>query len=270
MSDKNIAFITFIEASAALSFYNRGMAEGLVLKGKRVKFGWGKATPLPHTVASAVLHLGASRNVYIGALDETITEEKLRQDFGEFGEIELVNMVQEKNIGFVNFTDIMSAVKAVELMRQQLQQEGVIIVGNGDYTRFKINFGKDRCGNPPRPPRNAATNGHGANPGPILTQGTPFAGYSESFDVKSSTSSSSTGNSASSYMLHQHSSFYDSPPSTAAVSPISNIRHLSPPISPVSSDPHESPSPRHHHRIMSSLGLEHDSDLDLNRLNIDF
>ena len=249
MSDKNIAFITFIEASAALSFYNRGMTEGLALKGKRVKFGWGKPTPLPHTVASAVLHLGASRNVYIGSLDDSITEEILAQDFQEFGDIELVNLVPEKNIGFVNFTDIMSAVKAVELMRQQLQQEGVILVGNGDYSRFKINFGKDRCGNPPRPPRSHT----------ISTSQT-----SDLFDRKLTPGCDET----SPLQLSGYSgnSFYDSPSTSSSMS-YNSIRRVTPPISPISVSDESS----HHHLIMSSLGLEDpESDFNLHHFNKEY
>ena len=144
MPDKNIAFVTFVDPNAALAFYNRGSFEGVVLKGKRLKVGWGKATPLPSPVASAV-QAGASRNVYIGAIDESITEDRLRKDFSDFGDIELVNIIPDKNIGFVNFIDILSAVKAVETMKL-----------SPEYARYKINYGKDRCGNPPRPPRESA------------------------------------------------------------------------------------------------------------------
>ncbi|KAJ3286576.1 hypothetical protein HK104_008972 [Borealophlyctis nickersoniae] len=144
MPDKNIAFVTFIDPSAAVAFYNRGTFEGVVLKGKRLKVGWGKAVPLPATVAGAV-QAGASRNVYIGAIDETVTEDRLRKDFSDFGDIELVNIIPDKNIGFVNFIDILSAVKAVETMKT-----------SHEYSKYKINYGKDRCGNPPRPPRESA------------------------------------------------------------------------------------------------------------------
>jgi len=63
----------------------------------------------------------------------------LRQDFSEYGEIELVNTLREKSCAFVNFTNIANAIKAIEAVR-----------GREDYKQFKINFGKDRCGNPPR------------------------------------------------------------------------------------------------------------------------
>jgi RNA recognition motif-containing protein len=63
----------------------------------------------------------------------------LRQDFSEYGEIELVNTLREKSCAFVNFTNIANAIKAIEAVR-----------GREEYKRFKVNFGKDRCGNPPR------------------------------------------------------------------------------------------------------------------------
>ena len=65
--------------------------------------------------------------------------ERLRADFAEYGEIELVNALREKSCAFVNFTNIANAIKAIEAVR-----------GREEYKRFKVNFGKDRCGNPPR------------------------------------------------------------------------------------------------------------------------
>jgi RNA recognition motif-containing protein len=139
MPDKNIAFVTFVQAASANEFFERVQHEGLVFKGKKVKIGWGKPTPLPTSVQTAVQQYSASRNVYIGSTDDQICEERLYNDFGEFGEIELVNLIPDKNIAFVNFTDILSAIRAVEAMKV-----------NPDYHRYKINYGKDRCGNAPR------------------------------------------------------------------------------------------------------------------------
>jgi RNA recognition motif-containing protein len=147
MPDKNIAFVSFIDPNAALAFYNRGNTEGVVIKGKRVKVGWGKPSPLPLSVSS-VVQTGASRNVYIGNLDASITEERLRKDFGDYGEIELINILHDKSIAFVSFTDISSAVKAVESVRLL-----------PEYVHFKINFGKDRCGNLPRSTGSDGPNG---------------------------------------------------------------------------------------------------------------
>ncbi|KAK2070660.1 hypothetical protein P8C59_005137 [Phyllachora maydis] len=137
--DKHICFVTFIDPTAAASFYALSNLQGLMIHNRRLKVGWGKHSgALPPAIALAVSG-GASRNVYIGNLDETWTEDRLRQDFSEFGEIELVNALREKSCAFVNFTNIANAIKAIEAVR-----------GKEEYRKFKVNFGKDRCGNPPR------------------------------------------------------------------------------------------------------------------------
>ncbi|KAL8788650.1 MAG: hypothetical protein Q9213_001578 [Squamulea squamosa] len=137
--DKHICFVTFIDPTAAASFYALSNMQGLMIHNRRLKIGWGKHSgALPPAIALAVSG-GASRNVYIGNLDESWTEERLRLDFSEYGEIELVNALREKSCAFVNFTNIANAIKAIEAIR-----------GKEDYSRFKVNFGKDRCGNPPR------------------------------------------------------------------------------------------------------------------------
>ncbi|KAL2136325.1 hypothetical protein VTI74DRAFT_4359 [Chaetomium olivicolor] len=137
--DKHICFVTFIDPTAAASFYALSNLQGLMIHNRRLKIGWGKHSgALPPAIALAVSG-GASRNVYIGNLDETWTEDRLRQDFSEYGEIELVNTLREKSCAFVNFTNIANAIKAIEAVR-----------GKEEYKRFKVNFGKDRCGNPPR------------------------------------------------------------------------------------------------------------------------
>lgn len=144
--DKHICFVTFIDPTSAASFYALSNLQGLMIHNRRLKIGWGKHSgALPPAIALAVSG-GASRNVYIGNLDESWTEERLRGDFSEYGEIELVNALREKSCAFVNFTNIANAIKAIEAMR-----------GREEYRRFKINFGKDRCGNPPR--QNNSNNG---------------------------------------------------------------------------------------------------------------
>ncbi|OUM63174.1 hypothetical protein PIROE2DRAFT_54278 [Piromyces sp. E2] len=136
-SEGNCAFVTFVDPNTATSFYNKVSCEGIIIKGKRItKVGWGKHPTLSQHLSTAIQN-GATRNVYIGQLEEGTTEEKLRKDFSEFGEIELINLIPEKRYGFVNFTSIKAAVKAVENMRN-----------NPDYQNQKISYGKDRCGNP--------------------------------------------------------------------------------------------------------------------------
>lgn len=165
--DKHICFVTFIDPTAAASFYALSNIQGLMIHNRRLKIGWGKHSgALPPAIALAVSG-GASRNVYIGNLDETWTEERLRQDFSEYGEIELVNTLREKSCAFVNFTNIANAIKAIEAVRSK-----------EEYRKFKVNFGKDRCGNPPRQlqqqsgsPRNEAP-----SPGQAPQSGSPTHG----------------------------------------------------------------------------------------------
>lgn len=76
--------------------------------------------------------------MYLGNLDGSLTEEKLRLDFSTYGEIEHVNKIREKSCAFVNFTDTANAIIAIEAVR-----------GKEEYGRLKVDFGKDRCGNPP-------------------------------------------------------------------------------------------------------------------------
>ena len=137
--DKHICFVTFIDPNAAASFFALSSNQGLMIHNRRLKLGWGKHSgALPSAIALAVSG-GASRNVYIGNIDESWSEERLRQDFAEYGEIELVNTLREKSCAFVNFTNIANAIKAIEGIRNR-----------EEYKKFKINFGKDRCGNAPR------------------------------------------------------------------------------------------------------------------------
>ncbi|KDQ56313.1 hypothetical protein JAAARDRAFT_132569 [Jaapia argillacea MUCL 33604] len=141
MPDKHIAFVTFIDPAAALTFFQVASYQGLTLNNRRLKIGWGKNPgSLPPSLALAV-HGGATRNVYIGNIEdfETFGDEKLKRDFGEYGDIELVNFLKEKNCAFVNFTNIQNAIKAIEGIKNK-----------PDYANLRIAHGKDRCANPPR------------------------------------------------------------------------------------------------------------------------
>ncbi|CAO3583700.1 unnamed protein product [Absidia cylindrospora] len=140
MADKHIAFLVFVDPMQALQFFNQSSYYGMVIKSRQLKIGWGKPSSLSGNVIQAV-HSGGSRNVYLGNMedDESMSEEKLKQDFSEYGDIELVNTLKEKNCAFINFTSIAAAIRAIEGIRTK-----------EEYKRFRINYGKDRCGNPPR------------------------------------------------------------------------------------------------------------------------
>lgn len=54
-------------------------------------------------------------------------------------EIEMINFLPDKGAAFVNFTNITSAIKAVEFVKEK-----------EPYQNYRISYGKDRCANPPR------------------------------------------------------------------------------------------------------------------------
>jgi len=133
---KNCAFVTFVEPDSAVSFHRLASfgREPLSVHNQKVKVGWGKPAPLPPNVVAA-LQRGATRNVYLGGIEtDTITESKLESDLSQYGTVEKVNVILDKAIAFINFTSIQSAVKAVAALRQ-----------DPAYSKFKINYGKDRC-----------------------------------------------------------------------------------------------------------------------------
>lgn len=136
--EKHIAFITFVDSNTALAFYHLANYSGIMIHQRRLKIGWGKHSgPLSPAIAMAV-QAGGSRNVYVGNIEDFDfhTVEKLRRDFSEYGETELVNTLKEKSCAFVNFCNIQNAIKAIEAMKN-----------HADYKNQRIGAGKDRCGN---------------------------------------------------------------------------------------------------------------------------
>ncbi|SCW00492.1 LAFE_0C05380g1_1 [Lachancea fermentati] len=148
LADRHVCFVTFIDPTAAAQFYAMTSLHGLTIHNKRCKIGWGKHSgPLSNALALAVSH-GASRNIYVGNIDfvkdgqresPVYTETNLRSLFQEYGEVEQINFLYEKNCCFVNFTNISNAILAIDKIKC-----------NPHFQDLKINFGKDRCGNVPR------------------------------------------------------------------------------------------------------------------------
>ncbi|GAA5889044.1 hypothetical protein JCM5296_007148 [Sporobolomyces johnsonii] len=139
--DKHICFVTFVDPHCALAFYQTASFQGIALHNRRLKVGWGKHSGPTSPGIAMVVQAGGSRNVYVGNIEdfEVYSEDKLRKDFGEYGEIELINSLKEKQCSFVNFTNITNAIKAIEGIKQ-----------HPDYQHLKISYGKDRCGGAPR------------------------------------------------------------------------------------------------------------------------
>lgn len=158
--NKNICFLTFIDPTAAARFYANGVVNSIRINGKKLRIGWGKQSgPLQTSVQLAVT-VGASRNIYIGVKDEDLgeddiplvnlpTEEVIRKDFSKYGEIEQINYFKNNRCVFVNFTNILNAIKVNE-DANGVNSKVFHKSFDGKYENFKISFGKDRCGNPPK------------------------------------------------------------------------------------------------------------------------
>jgi len=141
LKERHVCFITFIDPIAAAQFFAMCQLHGLTIHNRRIKVGWGKHSgPLSNALSLAVSN-GASRNIYIGNITDFdyYNPQKLREDFSNFGDIEQINFLEEKNCAFINFVNIANAIKAIDGIKSF-----------DDYKSLKINFGKDRCGNLPR------------------------------------------------------------------------------------------------------------------------
>lgn len=111
LPEKSCVFLSFLDGATAAAFHADALIKKLSLHGQDLKIGWGKPSAVPSQVALAIQQSNASRNVYLGGLDENMTEEQLRDDLSRFGLIDQVKIVRDKNIGFVHFLSIAVATK---------------------------------------------------------------------------------------------------------------------------------------------------------------
>ena len=111
LPEKSCVFLSFLDGQTAASFHADATIKKLSLHGQELKIGWGKPSPVPAQVQLAIQQSNASRNVYLGGLDEGMTEEMLRDELSRFGLIDQVKIVRDKNIGFVHFLSISVATK---------------------------------------------------------------------------------------------------------------------------------------------------------------
>ena len=111
MPEKSCVFLSFLDGATAAAFHADATIKKLAMHGQELKIGWGKPSPVPSQVALAISQRNASRNVYVDGLDESMTEERLRDKLSRFGLIDQVKIVRDKNIGFIHFLSISTATK---------------------------------------------------------------------------------------------------------------------------------------------------------------
>ncbi|ODV74882.1 Nab6p CYBJADRAFT_124878, partial [Cyberlindnera jadinii NRRL Y-1542] len=158
LPERKMCFMTFVEAEAAAQFFANANIHPIILHSRRLKIGWGHHSgQLPNSIQLEV-SAGASRNVYIGQStesadaenDEVLPDEAIiRKDFSSFGEVEQINFIKDNKAVFVNFLNISHAIKVVKDANGDFENDFHEYFENR-YRGFKINFGKDRCGNPPK------------------------------------------------------------------------------------------------------------------------
>lgn len=139
LPSKNCAFISFIDLQSALLFHSDCILKKLNIKGHDIRIGWGKNSSILPAVMEAIQRDGATRNVYLGNLNnpstgQTITEEELREDLASYGVIDCIKIIPEKGIAFIHFLSILSAIRCVSNL--PLKEK---------YLDKKCFYGKDRC-----------------------------------------------------------------------------------------------------------------------------
>ncbi|CAG85945.1 DEHA2C04796p [Debaryomyces hansenii CBS767] len=139
LPSKNCAFISFIDHQSALLFHSDCILKKLNIKGHDVRIGWGKNSPILPAVMESIQRHGATRNVYLGNLNnsvngEIITEQELRDDLSCYGVIDCIKIIPEKGIAFIHFLSILSAIRCVANL--PLKEK---------YLDKKCFYGKDRC-----------------------------------------------------------------------------------------------------------------------------
>ncbi|KAJ7770351.1 RNA-binding protein Nrd1 [Mycena olivaceomarginata] len=166
LPEKSCVFLSFLDAQTASAFYADAVVRKLALHAQELKVGWGKASPVPAQVMQAITQSGASRNVYLGGLDEGMTEEMLRDELSRFGLIDQVKIVRDKNIGFVHFLSIGVATKVVNTLPTDPAWAGK-----------RVNYGKDRCAYVPKSQQAGGAPGAGGGGAELDGQGSPSQGY---------------------------------------------------------------------------------------------
>ncbi|KAK3835718.1 MAG: hypothetical protein J3R72DRAFT_451127 [Linnemannia gamsii] len=132
------AFVCFVDPNAAAEFVEHATTRAIKIKERTLKVGWGDdaAHRLPEDVINA-FKMGATRTVYISNIMGLVSS-RLKTDFAVFGEVEKVSICQDRNCAFINFSNVLSAVGAVQGIK----------VGNPEYEPRRIGFGRDRCARP--------------------------------------------------------------------------------------------------------------------------
>jgi hypothetical protein len=161
---KSCGFINFIDGMSAVAMMQRHESKPLEMKGSILKVNWGKTANFHPSIRGA-LAAGATRNLYFGSVPDGVSQGDLQELCGPFGEIDMITVLPDKHIAFVNFCNISHAIKAkahFEANPPELQGGALKV----------ISFAKDG-----RPPKGSG-GGKDANPSPMGSpRGPPQGNY---------------------------------------------------------------------------------------------
>ena len=166
LGEKSCAFISFLDPQTAAAFHTDATLKKISLHGAELKIGWGKPSPVPPQVLLAVQQNNATRNVYLGGLDESTTEAMLRDDLSRFGLIDQIKIVKDKGIGFVHFLSVAVAQKVVATLPTEPAWAGK-----------RVNYGKDRCAFQPKTTQAAQAAVQVAAQSLAAAAGSPMPGF---------------------------------------------------------------------------------------------
>lgn len=140
--EKKNAFINYVSNAAAVAMFTYSQNHPIIVCGKVVRINWAKSTPL-HNQLMEQTRAGATRNLYIGGLPETATEEDIKELFVPFcnenGEFDNIVLKKARHIAFVNFTSLKDAIYA----KKAFETSPAVLGG----LTLKINYAKE-CSNP--------------------------------------------------------------------------------------------------------------------------
>ncbi|OBZ91724.1 Negative regulator of differentiation 1 [Choanephora cucurbitarum] len=127
------AFLTFLDANAANAFYQTYTTKKFIVKGVVLQVNWGSPKAISSTLQIQI-EAGATRNVYLGRLLDTDTEEVIRTKVKKFGPIEHIRIIKPKKIAFVHFLSILSAIKC-----------NSVLPLDPEWKDKTVGYGRDHC-----------------------------------------------------------------------------------------------------------------------------
>ncbi|EEB08349.2 RNA-binding protein [Schizosaccharomyces japonicus yFS275] len=136
-ASKNRVLISFIHAADAFAFYEQCTVNRPVFQSKLLRVHFARPTILPESIHQALQQSAASRNVFIGNIPREFTEQTLEDCLSKYGAIENVKILSSRNIAFVHFLNIKSAIRVVRELSS-----------DKEWHSRRVFYGMDHCSVP--------------------------------------------------------------------------------------------------------------------------